>query len=74
MHDEFKDLVLGTWNRDQNLSLNLQQFTKMVMKWNEKVYGNIFHKKKVLLKRLQGIEDKLHQDHKGYLANTQKDL
>ena len=42
--------------------------------WNGEVYGNIFHKKKVLLKKVQGIENNLYQDHKGYLAKLQNDL
>ena len=49
-------------------------FKEKTRDWNKEVYGNIFHHKKVILKRLKGIQQTLGVTDSIYLRELQKDL
>lgn len=57
-HLEFKDIIREAW-RENILHDAIIEFTVKVKKWNKKVFGNIFSKKKRLVARLIGIQKAL---------------
>ena len=55
-------MVKEAWKHGQGLKGKMKAFKTTATDWNKKVFGNIFHKKRVLLNRLQRLEDRLQKD------------
>ncbi|GMY14460.1 hypothetical protein FCV25MIE_09699 [Fagus crenata] len=56
----FPNLVHDSWTKfPQNVPLAIHDFTNRVTTWNRQVFGNIFHRKRRLLARLNGIQKAL---------------
>ncbi|KAF7829553.1 ribonuclease H [Senna tora] len=72
LHDDFQNVVRNSWQGDWYWSLNC--FQDKVKIWNREVFGNIFRKKDQLLRRLQGIHNKLCLGPSIFLSNLQEEL
>ncbi|XP_019199070.1 PREDICTED: uncharacterized protein LOC109192823 [Ipomoea nil] len=55
-HATFHALVYGTWSTNDELKPNLKRMAEALKDWNISTFGNIFHRKKRLLARLNGIQ------------------
>lgn len=55
-HDDFENFVNNVRVRNDNLHNNLQNLTSKVKIWNKELFGNIFHNKKRIKARLNGIQ------------------
>lgn len=56
------------------MQVALESFTKQVVIWNKKVYGNILYRKKRLMGRLDGIQRKLLQNGPKWLFKLEERL
>uniref|UniRef100_A0A2N9EFE1 Reverse transcriptase domain-containing protein n=1 Tax=Fagus sylvatica TaxID=28930 RepID=A0A2N9EFE1_FAGSY len=71
----FLSLVHESWTKfPQNVPLAIHDFTNRVTIWNKQVFGNIFHRKKRLLARLNGIQKSLSIRPCPALSNLETDL
>ena len=58
-HPDFGNLVDSKWQRDSpSWGENICSFTAEIQRWNKEVFGNIFHRKRIVLRRLNGIAAK----------------
>ncbi|KAF7813073.1 ribonuclease H [Senna tora] len=71
LHDDFPN-VKDSWQMDWHWSLNT--FQDKIKGWNRDVFGNIFRKKERLLRRLQGIHNRLSMGLNLFLSNLQEEL
>ncbi|KAK4283181.1 hypothetical protein QN277_000163 [Acacia crassicarpa] len=55
LHAQFDDFVRQTWMSDMDWVLNTSQFTSACSKWNKEVFRHTEGRKKLLLRRLDGI-------------------
>ncbi|WCJ35671.1 DNAse I-like superfamily protein [Euphorbia peplus] len=58
-HGDFKSIVEDNWNSQLSLGDNLTNLAGVLDVWNEKVFGNIFSRKKHLYARLAGVQRSL---------------
>jgi hypothetical protein len=71
----FPTLVKDSWSLfPHNVSLALEDFTHRVSFWNKHHLGNIFHKKKRLLARINGIQKAQSSHPTLSLSNLERDL
>ncbi|CAI0395768.1 unnamed protein product [Linum tenue] len=56
--DSFSDFLTGNWNPQIPLPEALESLSERLKLWNRNSFGNIFQKKRRLLKRIQGIQNK----------------
>ncbi|XP_047266782.1 uncharacterized protein LOC124897662 [Capsicum annuum] len=56
-HHSFKNLVNSCFNTDQCLLKAIEFFQVKATHWNSTIFGNIFHKHKRVLARLDGIQN-----------------
>jgi exonuclease III len=71
----FPSLVHESWTKfPQNVPLAIHDFTNRVTIWNKQVFGNIFHRKKRLLARLNGIQKSLSIRPCPVLSNLETEL
>lgn len=54
-HPELPNIISDAWNNNNNLSNAIAVFEKKATIWANLNFGNIFHRKKKILKRLQRI-------------------
>lgn len=54
-HPNFERLVLHSWVDSDPWSANLHRLTSNLKEWNQYVFGNIFKRKHMIIKRLEGI-------------------
>ncbi|KAF7811130.1 putative ribonuclease H protein At1g65750 family [Senna tora] len=72
LHDDFPNVVKDSWQLDWHWSLST--FQEKIKGWNRDVFGNIFRKKERLLRRLQGIHNRLSMGPNLFLSNLQDEL
>uniref|UniRef100_A0A2N9FQ21 Reverse transcriptase domain-containing protein n=1 Tax=Fagus sylvatica TaxID=28930 RepID=A0A2N9FQ21_FAGSY len=71
----FPSLVKDAWGCfPHNVNLAIKDFSNRARLWNREVFGNIFHKKKRLLARLNGIQRSLSHRPCAALLDLEKDL
>lgn len=59
-HNSYNELISNTWNSLQgNVFSNSSCLASVLNSWNKDVFGNIFHQKKRLLARINGIQNAL---------------
>ena len=73
---DFSNLVRNTWVNYISMDLrdNISKFIAKVKVWNWDVFGNIFYRKKRLLERLKGVENKLASGTNDFLIKLKKNL
>lgn len=69
LNDSFKGVVKGSWKDRKVWREIVDDFVVRAMAWNKKIFGNIFHKKKILQARLRGTQWKLDEERNPYLEN-----
>ena len=74
-HKNFDGLIHNNWNSEED-SIDGKNFklTRVLKCWNKNEFGNIFHKKKVLLARIQGIQNSLSVFPSPYLSRLEERL
>ncbi|KAI9112778.1 hypothetical protein K1719_016281 [Acacia pycnantha] len=55
LHEEFDEFVRKSWLQDTSWTQNISQFTHACSKWNKEVFKHTEGRKKLLLRRLDGI-------------------
>ncbi|KAF7808369.1 putative ribonuclease H protein At1g65750 family [Senna tora] len=71
---DFKKLVDSSWAHNKPWLQGLQDFTSLVKKWNQTEFGNVFLRKKNLIRRLEGIERKLATSYHGGLVKLKSKI
>ncbi|KAF7826344.1 ribonuclease H [Senna tora] len=73
-HKEFKKFVEEKWGKNAEFKNMLESFSWDLKDWNRKVFGDIRNKKKVLKRRLNGIQISLDKKFNPYLDELGKTL
>lgn len=60
-HPNFEQQVQASWVYSDSWQANVQRLTTNLKHWNRTTFGNIFQKKRRVLRRLEGIQGKLIQ-------------
>lgn len=61
-HEEYADLVNRSWeSSNHNITAALDKVRENSINFNKEVFGNIFHRKKVIEKRLNGVQNYLER-------------
>lgn len=58
-HPNFVNQVSSSWIESDSWDSNIQRLTSNLREWNRDVFGHIFRKKHRIIKRLEGIGNKL---------------
>jgi hypothetical protein len=58
-HPDFEQQVIHSWSNSDNWQGNVSRLTDNLKSWNKNTFGNIFRKKHRIIKRLEGINNKL---------------
>jgi len=58
-HHQFENLVKDNWDSNNLLAQNLSALASKLVVWNREVFGDLFHKKRRLWARIEGIQRKL---------------
>lgn len=73
-YDTFPSFLQEKWNKDVVLPTSLQYLTPNLHEWNKETFGNIFHRKKELLARLNGIQNSPTYGRSRFLDFLEKEL
>ncbi|XP_057444427.1 uncharacterized protein LOC130736638 [Lotus japonicus] len=73
-HDDFPNLMASSWNPDGDWLTNSSNFRGAATTWNDDVFGQIFHRKRRIMKRLEGINNRLSMAFDQGLENLQEKL
>lgn len=73
-HEDFPSFLAKNWDQGEDWSGKMQHLQESLRKWNVEVFGNIFKKKKELLRRLRGIDRSLSRGPNKYLAELYQEL
>nr|GLL21643.1 hypothetical protein TSUD_63510 [Ipomoea trifida] len=68
-----KSVVQSAWCPSRAFSENILVTVAALSDWNTNVFGNIFHRKKIIIARLSGVQRKIAQNcHRGLLSLEKK--
>ena len=73
-HTLFNDCLVVNWRQDIPLYPLLFHVSKALAEWNRDVFGNLFHKKKELWCRLEGIQRSWPHTHNRFLIKLEARL
>ncbi|XP_038997981.1 uncharacterized protein LOC120123036 [Hibiscus syriacus] len=74
-HEDFKEIFRSTWDKEKDSLVNTVKETKnAIVEWKDTKFGNIFKRKKALLKRIQGIQRSPKYFYSTYLQELEKHL
>ncbi|XP_039035459.1 uncharacterized protein LOC120171922 [Hibiscus syriacus] len=74
-HEEFKAVFSLAWDKKKDSLVNAVEETKnAIIEWKENRFGNIFKRKKTLMKRIQGIQRPSKYLYSAYLQELEKAL
>lgn len=73
-HNNFINVVTNAWDNPPSLHEAIKSFTYNAIIWNKNVCGNIFHKKRRLGARIEGIQRALTSKQSYFLENLECDL
>lgn len=73
-HEDFHIQVKNAWRTSDAWDENISRLTDCLARWNHKVYGNLFHRKKHLLGQIEGIDRKLIEGPNERLSHLKKVL
>ena len=73
-HELFADCLKEDWKHDIPLYPLLFNVSIALTEWNKHVFGNLFHRKKGIWARLEGIQRVPPQDQNPYLLKLQASL
>lgn len=58
-HTDFPNLMGQTWNRVDHWGVQVPRFQEAVKKWNREVFGDIFSRKKALIRQLEHLDNQI---------------
>ncbi|XP_061348947.1 uncharacterized protein LOC133294307 [Gastrolobium bilobum] len=70
-HQFFNNFIKENWRQDQRTVDSLRDFTPLIKQWNKDVFGNIHHKKNMLIGRLEGIQRAISEQNKSHLEKIE---
>ncbi|XP_031115742.1 uncharacterized protein LOC116019608 [Ipomoea triloba] len=73
-HRDFMKCVQQTWKTEKNLEDNKQVMAESLLSWNKEVFGNVFHRKKRLIARINGVQKSLAQHTRQDLIRLDREL
>ena len=73
-HNQFEDFVRDKWNPHYPLAHNLSNLASELSVWNREVFGNLFHKKRKLWARIEGVQRKLDLGAPRFLLKLERRL
>ncbi|XP_070005472.1 uncharacterized protein [Nicotiana sylvestris] len=73
-HPDFHNIMHNSFTSTNDLLENTKTFKANVTTWNKVVFGNIFHKKKHILDRLNGIQKASAYPFSSFLQNLEANL
>ncbi|WCJ20597.1 LINE-1 retrotransposable element ORF2 protein [Euphorbia peplus] len=73
-HSDFKNVVRHAWANLTSPVLAATVFKSNVTKWNREVFGNIFSRKHMILKRLAGVQRAISEGCNDYLILLERSL
>lgn len=73
-HPSFTQIVSNSFSINLDLTKAIAHFELNISKWNKETFGNIFHKKKILLARLTGIQSSNAYPHSPFLQDLDQKL
>ncbi|KAH0705372.1 hypothetical protein KY290_010066 [Solanum tuberosum] len=73
-HPDLIKIITDSWTSQSNILDAIPTFQKNVSKWNQVTFGNIFHKKRNLIKRIEGIQNSPKYAYNSFLRNLENEL
>lgn len=73
-HEHFDQFLRNTWDHYPDWVPRMQHFQQAVKDWNKNTFGNIFIRKREILRRLNGISRALARGPNDFLENVQSQL
>ena len=73
-HPEFSAIVREAWSSPTTLCTATSKFADKAKVWNKNIFGNLFHRKKKMLARLQGIQTALSINPNDFLVDLEINL
>ncbi|XP_057441172.1 uncharacterized protein LOC130733113 [Lotus japonicus] len=73
-HEDFPRLIESSWDPDGDWLSNSSNFRNAATSWNDDVFSQIFHRKRRVMKSLEGINNRLSMAFDRGLDNLQKKL
>ncbi|CAN1182980.1 hypothetical protein LINPERHAP2_LOCUS36270 [Linum perenne] len=61
-HEIFLNFLKGAWSTNGDLPIKLLHLGPRLRRWNKNVFGDVFQRKKDLIKRLEDIEQRVDDD------------
>ncbi|XP_057444772.1 uncharacterized protein LOC130737018 [Lotus japonicus] len=73
-HEDFPRLVESSWNNQEAWIPASDKFREEAISWNRNIFGEIGRTKRKLMRRLEGINNRLRMAHVPYLVKLQDRL
>ncbi|XP_070019802.1 uncharacterized protein [Nicotiana sylvestris] len=73
-HPSFPNIINRAFSDHSNLLQSIDSFKTLVTKWNQEVFGNIFHQKRRILARIFGIQRSPSYQFSSYLLHLETNL
>ncbi|MCI08066.1 hypothetical protein A2U01_0029138 [Trifolium medium] len=64
LEDSYMDMLKGSWQGGALIKHNLENFHKEVKKWKWGTFDQVLRQKKILVARLAGIQNNMHNGNK----------
>ncbi|KAI9076668.1 hypothetical protein K1719_041433 [Acacia pycnantha] len=74
MHENFTDIVSGSWRGEDEAHMKLVTLKQDLMVWNKEVFGQIEGRKRRLINRLYGIQCSLDKSSNQFLIKLEAEL
>lgn len=73
-HEDFEDVIKKHWMKNVPVIDNVKKVVDALTQWNKVVFGNIHHRKKILLARIEGIQKSIMNKPANGLLKLEKRL
>jgi len=73
-HPYLQQIICNWWDGDNNIHFSIVNFQKKVTEWNYTTFGNIFCKKRKIMKRLKGIQKSSNYAYNSFLIQLEDSL
>lgn len=58
-HPTFQSVIQQNWNSSMEVESNKERLAVVLDSWNKTIFGNVFHRKKRILARIKGVQDRM---------------
>ncbi|XP_061370265.1 uncharacterized protein LOC133312983 [Gastrolobium bilobum] len=73
-HPHFNQLMVENWKLNDDTSVNLECLVPILKTWNNNTFGNIFRRKNIILRRIEGIQRRLDFGPNYFLEKKKEEL